>query len=263
MQTLSSTLPIRMGFSAAVLSAFSCGTPSVPAPVKPTATVPDTGLTVAAHSNEPTYASGSELDAHPLAKEVAQSVAHGDLSQAIHTSQQLNSQFPGNPIAMTRLSRLYGKVGNFAQQVAWATQAMDQAPEYLPAYMSRALGEAALHRETEAKQTLNAAARMAPGSALPFFTMGLIHQRAGRFGAASQSFARAAALDPKDESALFHLAAMYAHMSRYDDSIETLERLLFVNPEDTDARRKLAQVRQLRAIQNSKQRGQLQPPQPD
>ena len=242
-------------------SVFACASSTTPTDTpkaEPNAQTGATSLTAAeVRGPQPPppkdYVPEAEIVKHELSREADYLAQGGDVEGAIAKNEALLKEFPGNPVVENRIADLYGDLGNPKAQATWARDALNHDPGMMPAYMNYAEGQAALGDVAGAERTYMAAMLIGPGSALPYYGLGRLKQRAGQFGEAAANYRRAAELAPTFEDALFNLAVMYANLEHYDEAIATLNRLLALNPHDEDARRQLAQVKHSQERANARQ----------
>lgn len=252
-----------------VASVLACASSTTPAEAPTAESAAQSGATslMAAEVRGPqppapkAYVPAAEVAKHKLSREAEHLAQGGDIAGAIGKNEALLAVLPGNPVVENRIADLYAKLNEPKAQATWARQALNHDPGMIPAYMNYAAGQAALGDVAGAERTYMAAMLIAPGSALPYYGLGLLKQRGGAFGEAAANFRRAAELDPQFEDALFHLATMYSNLERFDEAVATLRRLLALNPRDEDARHQLAQVELARERANARQPRPLKPPQ--
>jgi len=206
------------------------------------------------------YAPEAEVNKHHLARQADHLAQGGDIRGAIAKNEELLKAFPDNPVVENRIAGLYGSLKEPKQQATWARQALNHDPGMIPAYMNYAEGQAGVGDVSGAERTYMAAMLIAPGSALPYYGIGLLKEKSGKFGEAAANFQRAAELDPQFEDALFHLATMYSNLGHFDEAIDSLKRLLALNPRDEDARRQLVQVEHAKRRANARRPKSLKRP---
>jgi tetratricopeptide (TPR) repeat protein len=136
---------------------------------------------------------------------------------------------------MTTLSGLYGKAGNFEQELAWAHLALKHQPGHFPALINQGNALAGTGKTQAAQESYRKAQRIDPSSPIPAYSMGVLAQNNNQQSTALLHFQTALKINPHFEDALFNLAVAYANLKLYPEAIKTLNCLLKQNPSAIDA----------------------------
>lgn len=168
----------------------------------------------------------------------------GDLVGAIEINKQILLQNPKDASAMNVIAGLYGKLGNFDQEIIWARKAIAINKKLHLAYVNYGNAQSYLGHVIEAQAAFETASKIAPLDPLPVYSLGVLSENKKNLSEAITYYEKSVALDSKFESGLFSLAAMYANAKRYIDAVAMLNKLLVLNPNADDAKAMLQQIQE-------------------
>ncbi len=169
-----------------------------------------------------------------------------DLAGAIETDKKILAIDAKNECAMTAAAGLYGKLGEFEQEVIWAKKAVEANPKFINAYINLGNGYALQGKLKEAAESYNKAAAIEPNNPLPIYSLGVLAEQQDKFQEALSLYQRSVRLDPKFEDGYFNLAAMYANLKRFDEAKAALKKLLEINPAAEDAKAMLRRIESIK-----------------
>jgi tetratricopeptide (TPR) repeat protein len=143
---------------------------------------------------------------------------------------------------MNAIAGLYGKLGKFEEEIAWAKKAIATDETFYLAYINYGNAQTYLQRVQEAREAFEKARRLAPRDPLPVYRLGVLAEDQHKLSEATSFYEESVALDPKFENGYFNLAAMYANAKRFDEAVAALRKVLELNPQSTDAKAMLRQI---------------------
>lgn len=116
------------------------------------------------------------------------------------------------------MAGLYGKLGNFEQEIIWAKRAISINPKYFNAFINLGNAQASSGNVAEARSSYQKAQQISPSNPLPVYSIGVILENENKFDEAAKLYQKSIQLDPKFESGYFNLAAMKANMRQFDEA---------------------------------------------
>jgi tetratricopeptide (TPR) repeat protein len=170
----------------------------------------------------------------------------GDLEGAIEIDQKILQLDPRNIYAMTAIAGLFGKLGEFEREMAWAQKAIAIDPQFDLAYINKGNALAGLKKFNEAADAYKKAIRINPQNPLGVYSLGVIGEGQGNFKKAIEFYRQSIQIDPMFENGYFNLAAMHANLKQFDEAIAALKKLIELNPQAEDAKAMLRQIEQER-----------------
>jgi len=189
--------------------------------------------------------SGAPTPDAAIARLIKEGIARedaGDLKGAIEIDQKILQLDPRNIYAMTAIAGLFGKLGEFEQEMAWAQKAIAIDPHFDLAYINSGNALAGLKKYNEAADAYKKAIRINPQNPLGVYSLGVIGEDQGNFKKALEFYRQSIQIDPKFENGYFNLAAMYANLKQFDEAIAALKKLIELNPLAEDAKAMLRQI---------------------
>jgi len=166
----------------------------------------------------------------------------GDLEGAIEIDQKILQLDPRNIYAMTAIAGLFGKLGEFEQEMAWAQKAIAIDPQFELAYINSGNALAGLKKFNEAAEAFKKAIRINPQNPLGVYSLGVLVEDQGNFKKALECYWQSIQIDPRFENGYFNLAAMRANLKQFDEAIAALKKLIELNPQAEDAKAMLRQI---------------------
>lgn len=185
--------------------------------------------------------SGDTTDRHLLEQAIAREDA-GDLKGAIRVYEQILERDPGDVRAMNSIAGLYGKLGDFQEEIRWSRKAIDTDPDFHLAYVNHGNGLALVGRVDEARAAFERAAQLEPGAPIPVYSLGFLAERQRDWKTAAAHYEKVVEIDPRFEPGWFSLAAAYGNLGRIDEAIVAVKKALELKPDSPDARAMLAQL---------------------
>jgi len=187
-------------------------------------------------------ASSQDAEIAKLIKEEVARENAGDVKGAIEINLRILQLDPKNIYAMSTIAGLFGNLGEFEQEVAWAQKAIAINPQFDLAHINHGNGLAGLKRYDEAAEAYKKAIRIDPKNPLGVYSLGVMEEEQGNFKKALESYRQSIQIDPKFENGYFNLAAMHANLKQFDEAIAALKKLLELNPQFEDAKAMLRQI---------------------
>jgi len=166
----------------------------------------------------------------------------GDVKGAIEINLKILQLDPRNTSAMNTIAGLFGKLGEFEQEVAWAQKAIAIDPQFDLAYINSGNALAGLKRYNESAAAYKKAIQIDPKNPLGVYSLGVIEEEQGNFKKAIEFYRQSIEIDPKFENGYFNLAAMHANLKQFDEAIAALKKLLELNPQAEDAKAMLREI---------------------
>ena len=166
----------------------------------------------------------------------------GDLKGAIEVYQKLLQLEPKDVRAMNTIAGLYGKLGDFEEEMVWAKKAIAENPQFHLAYINYGNALGSLGRVDEARAAFEKAVQLDPKEPLAVYSLGVLAEQQEDYKTALELYKKSTELDPKFENGYFNLAATYANLKRFDEAIAALKKLLELNPRAEDAKAMLADI---------------------
>lgn len=190
--------------------------------------------------------SGQNQEVAALLKEAFAREEAGDFRGAIGVYQKVLRLEPKDARAMNTIAGLYGKLGEFEEEIVWAKRAIAENPEFNLAYINYGNALASLGRVKEARAAFEKAVQLDPKEPLAVYSLGVLAEQQEDFKAALELYRKSIELDPKFENGYFNLAAAYANLRRFDEAITVLKKLLDLNPRAEDAKAMLADIEKVK-----------------
>ncbi len=209
-----------------------------PLVLKPDARNPFEDIPVAAA----TRASKPETNPDALLRRALEAEDRGQLEQAIELHEQVVAARPNEVRSLNSIAGLYGTLGRYREETAWAKKATEVDPSFAPAWVNLGTGHLALGEKPQAVAAYSRAVAVAPRYPVAHFHLGLAQEATGRLAEAEASYESAVKADPSFEPAYLNLGALCANQGRFDDATAWLQRLLEIDPSNADARGMLAQI---------------------
>jgi tetratricopeptide (TPR) repeat protein len=166
----------------------------------------------------------------------------GDLKGAIEINQKILQLDPRNIYVMNTIAGLFGKLGEFEQEMAWAQKAIAINSQFDLAHINSGNALAGLKRYNEAAEAYNKAIRINPKNPLGIYSLGVMEEDQGNFKKALEFYRQSIQIDPKFENGYFNLAAMHANLKQFEEAIAVLKKLIELNPQSEDAKAMLRQI---------------------
>jgi len=190
-------------------------------------------------------AHGSESRKSPdaLVKLALEAEDQGKLAEAIGFHKAVVQAQPNNVKSLNSIAGLYGALGNFQEEVAWAKRATDIDPKFEFALINLGNGYAGLGDAMHAKKACAAVITINLKSAMGHYSLGVLEEQTGDVSRAEAHYKKAIAADRGFENAYLNLGALCANQGRFDEAIDWLQRLLKTNPSSKDARDMLQRIR--------------------
>ena len=145
-------------------------------------------------------ASSQDAEIAKLIKEEIAREDAGVVKGAIEINQKILQLDPKNIYAMNTIAGLFGKLGEFEQEVAWAQRAIDVNPQFDLAHINNGNGLAGLKRYDEATEAYQKAIRIDPKNPLGVFSLGVMEEEQGDFKKALEFYRQSIQIDPKFEN---------------------------------------------------------------
>jgi tetratricopeptide (TPR) repeat protein len=166
----------------------------------------------------------------------------GDLKGAIEIHHKILQLDPRNIYAMTTIAGLFGKLGEFEQEITWAQKAIAIDPQFDLAYINSGNALAGLKKFNEAADAYKKAIRINPQNPLGVYGLGVIGEDQGNFKKALEFYQQSIQIDPMFENGYFNLAVMHANLKQFDEAVAALKKLIELNPQAEDAKAILRQI---------------------
>lgn len=168
----------------------------------------------------------------------------GDLVGAIDINKKILETQPSNVCSMNSMAGLYGRLGQYDDEILWAQKAINVDKNYSPAYINYGSALASKGQLAEAKKAYEAAAQLNPKSAIPIYNLGILADKQNDYATAIQFYQNAIALDPKSEDAYYNLGIDYINLKKYPEAIAAFKKVLSLNPKAEDAKKILTELEQ-------------------
>lgn len=180
-----------------------------------------------------------------IASMSAQAVAaesRGDLMGAINMNKKILEIQPASVCSMNSIAGLYGKLGQYDNEILWAQKAINIDKSYSPAYINYGSALASKGKLAEARQAYETAAQLNPKSAIPIYNLGILADKQNDYMTAIQFYQNAIALNPKSEDAYYNLGIDYVNLKKYPEAIAAFKQVLSLNPKAADAKKMLTEL---------------------
>ncbi len=125
----------------------------------------------------------------------------------------------------------YFTQGNYTLAITAYTCALDQDPEYAPAYVNRGFAHAIQRNYPQALEDYNRALEIDESLVGAYNNRGLLYTYQGNFGLAITDFTLAIALNPDSAVAYNNRAVVHAIEGNHDLAIADLEQAIALDPE--------------------------------
>ena len=177
-----------------------------------------------------------------MAAQALDAESRGDIAGAIDINKKILQTQPANVCSINSIAGLYGKLGQYENEMLWAQKAIDIDKNYGLAYINYGSALASQGKLAEAKQAYEIAAQLNPKSAIPVYNLGVIADRQHDYTAAIQFYQNAIALNPKSEDAYYNMGIDYVNLKKYPEAITAFKKVLSLNPKAEDARKMLTEL---------------------
>jgi len=171
-----------------------------------------------------------------------------DLVQTIDFHKAILKRQPNNLYSINSIAEIYGKLGQYNNQVLWAMKAIAIDGNDDLAYVNYGNGLLGLGKITEAENAYDRALKIDANSSKAIYSLGLIADQKNDYLTAIDFYKKSLELDPFFENSYFKLAIDYANLQKYDEAIGILNLLLNLNPHANNAKRMLADFEQKKML---------------
>lgn len=159
----------------------------------------------------------------------------GNYPKAISIYREVLKKNPNDFSATNSIAGLYGSLGQFTEESAWANKAIRISPNDFRGYVNLGNALAGSGKVNDAKLAFAKAASLAPKSPIPVYSQGLVAEQQGNLAESVSFYKKAIELDSRFEPAYLNLAALYANQKKFDAALEFLNKLLAVDPSNKEA----------------------------
>src|ERR1700741_4184113 len=97
----------------------------------------------------------------------------GDFENSIKTEIKLLSLDPRNYVSANIIAGLYGKLGNFAEEINWASKAIQINSKFSDGYVNLGNGYSGLGNLFNAERCFKEAVKLDPLSSFPYYSLGV------------------------------------------------------------------------------------------
>lgn len=177
-----------------------------------------------------------------MSAQALEAESRGDIAGAIDINKKILETQPANVCSINSIAGLYGRVGQYDNEMLWAQKAIDIDKNYGLAYINYGSALASQGKLAEAKQAYKTAAQLNPKSAIPVYNLGVIADKQNDYVTAIQLYQNAIALNPKLEDAYYNMGIDYVNLKKYPEAIAAFKKVLSLNPKAEDARKMLTKL---------------------
>ncbi|MCD6038884.1 MAG: repeat-containing protein [Gammaproteobacteria bacterium] len=168
----------------------------------------------------------------------------GDLASAIDINKKILETQPANVCSINSIAGLYGKLGQYDDEMQWAEKAIAIDKNYSLAYINYGDALAGKGRVEEAKQAYQTASTLNPKLAIPLYNLGVLSDRQHDYVTAIQFYQKAIILNPNFEDAYYNLGVDYINLKKFPEAISAFQKVLSLNPNAADANKILKDLKQ-------------------
>lgn len=168
--------------------------------------------------------------------------SRGDLAGAIDINKKILETQPANVCSINSIAGLYGRLGQYDDEMLWAQKAINIDKNYSLAYINYGSALASQGKLAEAKQAYETAAQLNPKSAIPVYNLGILADKKNDYATAIQFYQNAIALNSKSEDAYYNLGIDYVKLKKYPEAIAAFKKVLSLNPKAEDANKMLTEL---------------------
>ena len=172
---------------------------------------------------------------HALVKKALWAEEAGNYREAIAIYKEVLKRNPNDFNATNSVAGVYGGLGQFAEESAWANKAIRISPNDFRGYVNLGNALAGSGKVNDAKLAFAKAASLAPKSPIPVYSQGLVAEQQGNLAESVSFYKKAIELDSRFEPAYLNLAALYANQKKFDAALEFLNKLLAVDASNKEA----------------------------
>lgn len=159
----------------------------------------------------------------------------GDLQSALNTQIELfNLDSQSYPSANV-IAGLYGKLGQFDNEVLWATKATTIKADYSAGYINLGNGYSGQGDLVKAEGSFNHALQLDSLNAIPYYSLGVLEEAKGDLKKAIAFYEKSVLVDATFQDGYYNLAAAYANSKEFKKANDNILILLKLNPNDKDA----------------------------
>lgn len=156
----------------------------------------------------------------------------GKTSEAAQEFERSATLFPGNPLPLTALGRLYASTGDLDRARAAFDRALAARADFEPALVDR--GDVFMLRKDpeRAAADYEKAVKLAPKNAMTQYKLGAAYQMLGKLDAAEKQYRAAIGLDEKLAAAYNNLASLSAERKHnLDAALDWANRAVALQPD--------------------------------
>jgi len=175
----------------------------------------------------------------------------GQIAEAIELHKAVIAAQPDNVRSLNSIAGLYGKQGQYREEIAWAKKALAIDERHAPSWLNLGTGHFALGELPQAMAAYKNAVATDPYNPATHYHLALVNEEMGDLPAAEKHYEDAVGADAKFEAAYFNLGALNARQGRFLKASSWLNRLLEINFGDLDARKMLEQIQAVRSGQSN------------
>jgi tetratricopeptide (TPR) repeat protein len=138
--------------------------------------------------------------------------------------KQLIEKFPGDKLSYYYLGNYYFSQGNYASAIKEFENAQTIAPDYIPVLNLLIYSNAYMGKYFKSEELMNTVAKLIPDEPLPFYIMGDIYFKQGKYAESNESYKKALEKNPDFITAYLGLGNNLVFQDKHNEARSEFEK---------------------------------------